>query len=115
MIRTIQVYEIDESWDRFVSGHPDGTIFHRSVWRRIVAPANGVVGVFLRGARGDIDLLVVRADGTPAGRSASTESDEAVLVPVRAGEPVYVKVHAYRAEGDVPFLLWWAHLGDRRP
>ena len=66
MIRTIQVYEIDESWDRFVSGHPDGTIFHQAVWRRIVERAFGHRPYYLAateegGIRGVLPLFEVKS------------------------------------------------------
>lgn len=86
-----------------------------AVWRRILPSADGSIGVFVRGEGGDLDLMAVRADGTQIGRSASTEPNEALLVPARAGEPFFIKVYGYRIEGRAPFVLWWTFLGNRAP
>src|SRR5262245_1713304 len=46
--------EGEAEWDRFVGSSPDGTFFHLSCWRRVIAKAFGHRTFYLCARRGDV-------------------------------------------------------------
>jgi hypothetical protein len=80
-----------------------------SVWFRVDPARDGLVVVLLDGGdvEEDIDLSVHKADGERMAISQADEAREAILVPVRRGEPVFVRVYAYGQSAGGRFRVWF--------
>jgi hypothetical protein len=52
---------VDSRWDKFVLGHPEGTIYHHSAWQQVlswlqslVAGGNRVLQHFVKSTKGEM-------------------------------------------------------------
>jgi hypothetical protein len=80
-----------------------------AVWYRIDPARDGLIVVLLDGGEieEDIDLSVHKADGERIAISQSDESREAILIPSRRGEPIFVRVYAYGQSGGGRYRVWF--------
>jgi FemAB-related protein (PEP-CTERM system-associated) len=124
--RTLRIVDagptVPREWDDFVDGHPDGSIFHRSAWLRVLGSTFPFRPVSIMALEGDrvravLPLFLVR--NLPMGRSlVSTpfgvyggvlgdgEAADALLAHARAlGERLgvrFVELRHERARGTLP-------------
>lgn len=80
-----------------------------AAWYRVDPTRDGLIVVLLDGGDidEDIDLSVHQADGTRVAISQSDEAREALLIPARRGEPLFVRVYAYGQSAGGRFRVWF--------
>ncbi len=87
----------------------DSVTAGQSRWFKISPAADGLIAIFLDGGDvdQDIDLAVHKADGERIEVSQTESAREALLIKVRAGEPVFLRVFTYGASSGAGFRIWY--------